>query len=51
VVAVGTAGSEELPLLADRVLVDGRPTAYVCRHFTCDAPTTDAEALRVTLGG
>jgi uncharacterized protein YyaL (SSP411 family) len=51
VVAVGAPDSEEFPLLADRVLVSGEPTAYVCRHFTCDAPTTDADALRVALGG
>lgn len=51
VVAVGTPDSGELPLLADRILVGGAATAYVCRHFTCDAPTTDAEALRVALGG
>ncbi|MBW8701219.1 hypothetical protein MBT84_16570 [Streptomyces sp. MBT84] len=49
VVAVGTAGSEELPLLADRILVDDEPTAYVCRNFTCDAPTTDPERLRNAL--
>ncbi|MFD5400563.1 thioredoxin domain-containing protein [Streptomyces griseorubiginosus] len=51
VVAVGTPDSGELPLLADRILVEGAATAYVCRHFTCDAPTTDADALRVALGG
>ncbi|WP_030326664.1 thioredoxin domain-containing protein [Streptomyces sp. NRRL B-3229] len=51
VVAVGTPDSGELPLLADRILVGGEATAYVCRHFTCDAPTTDADALRVALGG
>lgn len=51
VVAVGTPDSGELPLLADRILVEGAATAYVCRHFTCDAPTTDVEALRVALGG
>ncbi|WP_430377130.1 thioredoxin domain-containing protein [Streptomyces sp. B1-3] len=51
VVAVGTPDSGELPLLADRILVEGAATAYVCRHFTCDAPTTDAEVLRVALGG
>ncbi|MCX4819001.1 thioredoxin domain-containing protein [Streptomyces sp. NBC_01142] len=45
VVAVGETGSEEFPLLADRPLVDGRPAAYVCRNFTCDAPTTDAAEL------
>lgn len=51
VVAVGTPGSDELPLLADRVLTDGEPTAYVCRNFTCDAPTTDPERLRRALNG
>ncbi|AUG79429.1 membrane protein [Kitasatospora sp. MMS16-BH015] len=50
VVAVGTPGEEEVPLLADRPLQDGRATAYVCRHFTCDAPTTDASVLARRLG-
>ncbi|WP_367223232.1 thioredoxin domain-containing protein [Streptomyces sp. 16-176A] len=51
VVAYGTEGGEEFPLLADRPLVDGAPAAYVCRDFTCDAPTTDPERLRAALGG
>ncbi|MGV9814898.1 thioredoxin domain-containing protein [Streptomyces cellulosae] len=51
VVAVGTEGSDEFPLLADRPLVDGAPAAYVCRNFTCDAPTKDADRLRAALGG
>lgn len=51
VVAVGTADSDELPLLAGRSLVGGEPTAYVCRNFTCDIPTTDPDRLRATLGG
>lgn len=49
VVAVGTPDSDELPLLADRVMVGGEPTAYVCRNFTCDAPTADPELLRRAL--
>ncbi|MFD9275687.1 thioredoxin domain-containing protein [Streptomyces mirabilis] len=49
VVAVGTPESDELPLLADRPLVQGEPAAYVCRNFTCDAPTTDPERLRTAL--
>nr|WSY52180.1 thioredoxin domain-containing protein [Streptomyces sp. NBC_00886] len=49
VVALGVVGSDELPLLADRPLVDGGPAAYVCRNFTCDAPTTDPERLRTAL--
>jgi uncharacterized protein YyaL (SSP411 family) len=51
VVAVGATGSDELPLLADRPLVGGEPTAYVCRNFTCDAPTTDPDRLRAALSG
>ncbi|EPD60974.1 thioredoxin domain-containing protein [Streptomyces sp. HGB0020] len=51
VVAVGVAGSDEFPLLTDRPLLDDTPTAYVCRNFTCDAPTTDAQRLRTALGG
>jgi uncharacterized protein YyaL (SSP411 family) len=41
------AASDEhaVPLLADRPLVGGRATAYVCRHFVCQAPTTDPDAL------
>ncbi len=33
-------------------LVEGRPagSAYVCRGFTCDAPTADADRLREQLG-
>ncbi|WP_180303752.1 thioredoxin domain-containing protein [Streptomyces sp. JV178] len=49
VVAVGAEGSDELPLLADRPLVGGAPAAYVCRDFTCDAPTTDTDRLRTAL--
>ncbi|MFI6275812.1 thioredoxin domain-containing protein [Streptomyces sp. NPDC050988] len=50
VVAVGAPDSDELPLLAERSLVHGEPTAYVCRNFTCDAPTTDVDRLREALG-
>jgi hypothetical protein len=28
---------------------DGRPTAYVCRDFTCQAPTTDPDELAAQL--
>ncbi|WP_432173799.1 thioredoxin domain-containing protein [Streptomyces sp. Tue6028] len=51
VVAAGVADSDELPLLSGRLLVDGRPAAYVCRNFTCDVPTTDPERLEAALGG
>ena len=46
-VALGVPGAQPpaVPLLQDRVLVDGQATAYVCQVFACQAPVTDAEAL------
>ena len=48
VLAWGAA--DGVPLMQDRDTVDGVPAAYVCRRFTCEAPVTDVEALRVQLG-
>ncbi|MFM8319583.1 MAG: thioredoxin domain-containing protein [Chloroflexota bacterium] len=42
-------GSPEL--LADRPLLDGAPTAYLCRGFACRRPTGDAEELLAQLAG
>ncbi|MFJ7194968.1 MULTISPECIES: thioredoxin domain-containing protein [unclassified Streptomyces] len=50
VVAAGETGGAEFPLLADRPKAGGAPTAYVCRHFVCDAPTTNAQELARALG-
>jgi len=38
-----------VPLLHDRVAIDGRPSAYVCRGFVCRLPVTDPMALREQL--
>jgi uncharacterized protein YyaL (SSP411 family) len=47
VIAVSAEPSASaIPLLADRVAIDDRPTAYVCRQFTCRLPVTDPKALR-----
>jgi uncharacterized protein YyaL (SSP411 family) len=38
-----------IPLLDDRIALDGQPTAYVCRSFVCRLPVTSSEALRAEL--
>ncbi|MDX1664992.1 MAG: thioredoxin domain-containing protein [Candidatus Promineifilaceae bacterium] len=50
VVAAGIDG-ETVPLLRDRRMVDGEPTAYVCRRFVCKRPVTTPQALAEQLEG
>jgi uncharacterized protein len=45
VVLVADGPRDDLPLLADRTAVDGRPAAYVCRGFVCERPVTDPALL------
>ena len=45
------AAGSGVPLLHDRIAIDGRPTAYVCRNFACSLPVTDAAALVAQLRG
>ncbi len=50
VLASGRPDAAGVPLLAGRPLVGDAPTAYVCREFVCDLPTTSAADLRERLG-
>jgi uncharacterized protein YyaL (SSP411 family) len=43
VVAVGP--DEDVPLLAGKALVDGKPAVYVCERFACRAPVTEPSEL------
>jgi uncharacterized protein YyaL (SSP411 family) len=43
VVAVGP--SEDVPLLAGKSLVEGKPAVYVCERFACRAPVTEPPEL------
>jgi uncharacterized protein YyaL (SSP411 family) len=38
-------GPAAVPLLEGKGLVDGRPAVYICEHFACRAPLTDAAAV------
>jgi uncharacterized protein YyaL (SSP411 family) len=51
VILAGQPDQLEFALLADRPLVNGRPTAYVCQHFVCKLPVTSVEDLAAQLGG
>ena len=52
VVAVGDPrDAPAVPLLLDRPLIHDAPTAYVCRDFVCQAPTTDpVQVARLVAG-
>jgi uncharacterized protein len=53
-VVAGSSGASDgaaIPLLRDRPLRDGRPTAYVCEGYVCQAPVTTPEALEAQLTG
>jgi uncharacterized protein YyaL (SSP411 family) len=43
------ASAADVPLLAGRPLLDGRPAAYVCERFACRRPVADAEDLEAEL--
>jgi uncharacterized protein YyaL (SSP411 family) len=50
VVAWKAAGAESvIPLLEGREMIDGKATAYVCEHFACQMPVTEAEKLEAQL--
>ena len=41
----------DVPLLAGKGFVDGRPAVYVCERFVCRAPMTDVGEIRADFGG
>jgi uncharacterized protein YyaL (SSP411 family) len=45
VLVAGRPDAPGMALLADRTMLDGRPTAYVCRHFVCRLPVTEVADL------
>ena len=44
------AWGQDQPLLENRSALNGLSTAYVCRGFVCDAPTTEISELRNSIG-
>jgi uncharacterized protein YyaL (SSP411 family) len=50
VLAGGPEGSDRPELLRERPAVEGKPAAYVCQHFSCQAPVTEPTELAAQLG-
>ena len=46
VLAGGPEGTERPELLRERPAVEGKPAAYVCEHFACQAPVTSRSRAR-----
>src|SRR5262249_30680049 len=48
-VVVAAGSDERIALLRNRPLVNGQPTAYVCKNFACQQPTIDVQAFEQQL--
>jgi uncharacterized protein YyaL (SSP411 family) len=46
-----TAARSAVPLLRDRITLDGAPTAYVCERFVCKLPVSEPNELAALLTG
>ena len=46
----GSQLAERVPLLSGKQPVKGKPTAFVCRNYACQSPTSDPSTLRTQLG-
>ena len=44
------AVEKDLPLLANKTLIQGKASAYVCKDFACKLPVTTPEELLQQLG-
>lgn len=53
VIVFTRSGDDELsgliPLIKDKVPIQGNPTVYICEHYTCKTPITNLEDLRRAL--
>jgi uncharacterized protein YyaL (SSP411 family) len=46
---VAAGAGNQIPLLRDRPLIDGKATAYICENYTCQQPVTDPASFEKQL--
>jgi uncharacterized protein YyaL (SSP411 family) len=39
-----------LPFIQNMTMIDGKATAFICQHYTCQLPTNDVEKVAEMLG-
>ena len=39
------ADASQWPVFQGRSVIDGKPTAYICRNYACQLPTTDPDTM------
>jgi len=49
-VMAGSPPGIDSPMLAGKKTLNGLPTAYVCKNYSCDEPTTDSVRLAMQIG-
>ncbi len=49
--SAGAALRALVPFAKDQIMQDGKTTAYVCRNYACERPTTDPVRFEVLLDG
>ena len=48
-IIASSASGLDMPLMQDKKMLDGKPTAYICKNYTCKEPITNGNVLKVAL--
>ena len=40
-----------LPITKNKVNINGKPTAYICKNFVCESPVTSIEEFETLING
>ena len=48
-ILASSASELDIPLMQDKKMLGGKPTAYICKNYTCKEPITNGKALKIAL--